>query len=142
MAVYSFIYFMFGIALLARPARILELINEITEAAGGSPLDIPADPFWSTISVSLLMLLALMCALAYWDIDTNSNLVWLMIFAKYVSASAQLAYFAFSAQNPLGFLIGAMVDGTLGTFAVIFAVRYTPALERLKCLRARRNHSS
>ena len=127
MAVYAFMYLAFGLVLLINPDGILKLINRITDWFGvGPPLEIGAHPFWAYVTVSLLFLVALICYLAYRDIRHGRQLVWLMIFAKYVSSVSQLCYFAFSADHPPGFVIGALTDGFLGTVALVFLLRANP----------------
>lgn len=124
MAVYALLYLVFGILLLVYPGGILRLINEITGLLGfETPLHIPAHPFWAMICVSLLLLLAVMCYMAYLDIREKRLLVRLMIFAKYTSVACQLLYLVFSRDHPPGFALGAIVDGFLGTLALIFLLR-------------------
>lgn len=123
MAVYAVLYLAFGLVLLIYPEGIFRAINRVTEWIGfGNLLDVPTYPFWSVITVSLLFLLALMCYLAYRDIN-NRLLVELMIFAKLVSSLCQFGYFALSADHPFGFVVGAVVDGFLGTLALVYLLR-------------------
>ncbi len=124
MAGYAVIYLAFGLVLLIYPDGIIKMINGITNWLGtGPPLDIPKYPFWAYVTVSLLFLVALICFLAFRDIRNGRQLVWLMIFAKYVSSASQLCYYAFSADHPPGFAIGALIDGFLGTVALVFLLR-------------------
>lgn len=133
MAVYAVIYLVFGLFLLIYPEGIFRLINRITGllGLGGPELTLPPDPFWAVISVSLLFTVSLISFLAYRDVK-NRMLVWIMIFAKYVSCLCQLGYLAISADHPPGFLIGAVVDGFLGSLALIFLLREAPAGARGK----------
>lgn len=127
MGVYAVIYLVFGVALLVHPQGIIRILNRITDSLGlGSPLLTGPHPFWSIVSVSLLFTLALICFLAYRDIS-NRQLVWIMIFAKYVSAVCLVGYMALGEGHPPGFGLGAIVDATLGTVALVFALRARPA---------------
>jgi TRAP-type uncharacterized transport system fused permease subunit len=123
MAAYSVLYLAFGLALLACPGGIISLINWITGSLGlHPPLDIGRHPFWAVVCVSLLLTLSLICYLAYRDIR-NRQLVWIMIFAKYVSSFSLLGYLVFSSEHPPGFGLGALVDAFLGTLALVFLLR-------------------
>lgn len=135
MAIYAFVYFTFGTVLLVYPRGMILLINRITDSLGiGPPLDIPRYPFWSTVCVSLLFTLALICYLAARE-PGNRQLVWIMIFAKYVSSISLIGYLVLSRDHPPGFGIGAIVDGFLGTLALVFVLRATPkATERRRDL--------
>jgi len=127
MAVYSVIYLMFGMILLICPEAILNLINLITDWLGADPrLGTGSHPFWAYVTVSLLFLLAVLCFLAFKDVTNQKQLIWLMIFAKYVSVLSQLCYYGFSADHPPGFVIGALTDFILGTVALVFLVRAGP----------------
>ncbi|MBU4174393.1 MAG: hypothetical protein KJ686_05760 [Actinobacteria bacterium] len=124
MAIYAVMYLAFGLVLLIYPDGILKLINRITDWFGaGPPLEIGAHPFWAYVTVSLLFLVAVICFLAFRDVRNGRQLIWLMIFAKYVSSVSQLGYFAFSADHPPGFVIGALTDWSLGTVALVFLLR-------------------
>lgn len=133
MAAYSLLYLAFGLVLLAYPRGIIKLINEITEWLGaGPPLDIPTYPFWAVVTVSLLLTLSLICYLAFRDVE-NTTLIWVMIFAKYVSSIGQIGYFAVLSDHPPGFVVGALTDCFLGTVALVFLIRAKrgiPAEER------------
>ncbi|MBU1670612.1 MAG: hypothetical protein KKF41_16160 [Actinobacteria bacterium] len=123
MAVYTGIYSAFGLALLVYPRGIIRLINWITDSVGvHPPLAFDRYPFWSMVSASLLFTLALICFLAFRDVE-NTQLVWIMIFAKYVSSLCLVLYLAFSGGHPPGFGLGAIVDAFLGTLALVFVVR-------------------
>lgn len=123
MAVYAFIYLAFGLVLLVYPQGIMRLINWVTDSVGlHPPVEIPRQPFWSMVCVSLLLTLALICYLAYRDIS-NRQLVWIMIFAKYVSSLSLTGYMVLSREHPPGFGVGAVVDAFLGTLALVFVLR-------------------
>ncbi len=124
MVVYAVMYLAFGLVLLIYPDAVIKLINGITNWLGtGPPLDLGAHTLWTCVTFSLLMLLAVMCFLAFRDVRNGRQLIWLMIFAKYTSSLAQLCYFAFSADHPPGFVIGALTDWFLGTVAMVFLLR-------------------
>lgn len=123
MGVYAFVYLAFGLVLLITPGGVLRLINGITNLLGLSPaLKIPPYPFWAMVSVSLLLTLALMCYLAFRDVE-KIELVWLMIFAKYASAFCLAGYLLLGRDHPPGFGVGALVDASLGTVALVFLLR-------------------
>lgn len=124
MAVYAVMYSLFGVVLIVYPDGVARLINSITDTLGlGPPLDYGAYPFWATVSVSLLFLVAALSYLGYREVDANRRLIWLMVFAKYVSAVCQVGYFIFSADHPPGFVVGGLVDWFLGTVATVFLVK-------------------
>lgn len=123
MGIYSILYLAFGGVLLFYPRGIMRLMNWITNSLGlHPPLEIPGHPFWSMVCVSLLLTLSLVCYLAFRDIR-NRQLVWIMIFAKYVSSLSLTGYLVFSRGHPPGFGIGALVDAVLGTVALVFVLR-------------------
>ena len=131
-ALYAVIYFAFGTALLVYPKGVVKLMNHLTGWLGLEPqIEIPSHPYWATVTVSLLLLLAVMCFMAAGDIRGKRQLVWLMVFAKYASSAAQIAYLALSRDHPPGFGLGALVDGFLGTLALVFLLlsRTAPGLK-------------
>ena len=123
---YAVLYAGFGFFILFLESWVIDLLNYIQSLAGiGLPMDMPNEPFWKFVAISLLWMLGILCWWAKRDVGNNRNLVQLMIYCKFFSAFMFLGYFVLSGWV-LPYLLGGLTDFSLGLAGLIYFVKAYP----------------
>jgi hypothetical protein len=134
MRLWSVLFGLMGLFFIVSPQIFTEFLNRFSHLLSGGndiPLPYPAERFWYSLAVSLMVTITYLSFVASRDIRRNFHCVIAVLICKFTSTLFFLLAFA-SGLRSAGYLVsGLLSDGPIFLITLIFAIRATVARRKI-----------
>ncbi len=118
MGISAFLYATSGAFFAVAPDRVFDLIHLFTRMVGLPDSPYPAERFWLTLAISMMLMLTMCCTMVARDPVAYLDVTMVVVASKFMSTTMGLTYYLAHASHPALLMIG-LTDLPLGVVTLV-----------------------